>query len=101
MRVSVNVHLSMYVEKLSSPAEADSVEAAVEQVLAEHEIDPWTVVGVFHDPPWVKISSENGPIIVRGFGEWSTNFERDITAAIRSVAPAAEIDLEWQYPDQD
>ncbi|WP_280411645.1 hypothetical protein [Nocardia asiatica] len=49
----------------------------------------------------MKASSENGPIIVRGFGEWSKIFERDVTDAIRGIAPEADIDLEWGYPDED
>ncbi|MGK8503477.1 hypothetical protein [Nocardia asiatica] len=99
--MSVNIHLSLYVEKLSSPAEADAIEVAVEKVSKEHGIDSWVQVRVFHNPPWVKASSENGPIIVRGFGEWSKIFERDIADAIRGIAPEADIDLEWGYPDQD
>lgn len=99
--MSVNIHLSLYVEKLSSPAEADAIEVAVEKVLKKHGIDPWTVVSVFHNPPWVKASSENGPIIVRGFGEWSKIFERDVTNVIRDIAPGADIDLEWGSPDGD
>ncbi|MEU8899298.1 hypothetical protein [Nocardia sp. NPDC048505] len=98
--MSVNIDLSIHIEQLSSPDEADAVEVAVQEVLKEHRIDSWMYVGVFHNPPWVKVSSEHGPIIVRGFGEWSTTFERDITAAIRGVAPEAHIDLEWGYPDE-
>ncbi len=49
--MSVNIHLSLYVEKLSSPAEADAIEVAVEQVSKEHGIDSWVQVSVFHNPP--------------------------------------------------
>lgn len=98
--MSVNIHLSVYIEKLSSPDEADAVEVAVRKVLKDHGIDSWMYVGVFHNPPWVKVCSEHGPIIIRGFGEWSKSFERDITEAIRGVAPDANIDLEWGYPDE-
>lgn len=99
--MSVNIHLSLYVERLSSPAEADIVEVAVEKVLKDHGIDSWMRVAVFHNPPWVKASSEDGPIIVRGFSEWSKIFERDVRDAIGGVAPEADIDLEWGYPDED
>ncbi|MFF2555269.1 hypothetical protein ACFVUS_29990 [Nocardia sp. NPDC058058] len=98
--MSVNVHLSLYIEKLTSPAEADAVEAAVQQVLEDHGIHSWMYVGAFHNPPWVKVSSEHGPIIIRGFGEWQPVFERDLTTAIRDIAPDADIDLEWGYPDE-
>ncbi|MGW0247438.1 hypothetical protein ACWDYH_12445 [Nocardia goodfellowii] len=99
--MSVNIHLSMYIEQLASPEEADAVEVVVSKVLREHGIESWMHIGVFHDPPWVKACSENGPIVIRGFGEWSKTFERDITRAIRGVAPEAHIDLEWGYPDED
>lgn len=90
----------MYIEKLSTPAEADAVEAAVQQVLKDHGIESWMYVGAFHNPPWVKVASEHGPIIIRGFAEWSETFERDITGAIRDIAPGADIDLEWGFPDE-
>ncbi|MBF6213984.1 hypothetical protein IU433_21695 [Nocardia puris] len=96
----MNIHLSLYIEKLASPDEADAVEVAVQKVLNDHGIDSWMCIGVFHDPPWVKACSEHGPIIVRGFAEWSKTFERDVTAAILGVAPEAKIDLEWGYPDE-
>ncbi|MBF6208284.1 hypothetical protein IU483_30030 [Streptomyces gardneri] len=99
--MSVNIHLSLYVEKLSSPAQADTIEMALDKVLKEHGIDSWMLVSVFHNPPWVKASSENGPIIVRGFSEWSKTFERDVTDVVRGIAPEADIDLEWGYPDEE
>ncbi|MBF6169226.1 hypothetical protein IU486_31485 [Streptomyces gardneri] len=99
--MSVNIHLSLYVEKLSSPAQADTIEMALDKVLKEHRIDSWMLVSVFHNPPWVKASSENGPIIVRGFSEWSKTFERDVTDVVRGIAPEADIDLEWGYPDEE
>lgn len=46
------------------------------------------------------VCSEHGPIIIRGFGERRPVFERDFTAAVRRIAPAADIDLEWGYPDE-
>ena len=98
--MSVNVHLYLYVEKLSSPAEADAVEAVVWETLKEHGIGSWMQVSTFHSPPWVKATSENGAIIVRGFAEWSKTFERDIKGEIRGVAPEAAISLEWDYPDE-
>ncbi|MER5885258.1 hypothetical protein ABT160_15630 [Streptomyces sp. NPDC001941] len=99
--MSVNIHLSLHIEKLASPDEADRVESALREVIEEHGIESWVVIGVFHtDPPWVKVSSENGAIIVSGFAQWSTAFERDVETAVRAVAPAAHIDLEWDYPDE-
>ncbi|MGW0637660.1 hypothetical protein [Nocardia salmonicida] len=98
--MSVNVHLSLYIEKLSFPDEADAVEVAVQKVLEDHGIDSRMYVGVFHNPPWVKVCTEHGPIIIRGFAEWSKTFERDVTEAILGVAPEANIDLEWGYPDE-
>lgn len=91
---------SVYIEKLSRPDEADAVEVAVQQALVDHEIESWMYVGAFHNPPRVKVCSEHGPIIIRGFGEWRPVFERDFTAAVRRIAPAADIDLEWGYPDE-
>lgn len=100
--MSVNIHLSLHIKKLTSPDEADRVGLAVEEVVKDHGIESWMMVSVFHsDPPWVSASSEHGPIIVRGFGAWSRTFERDVTEAVRGVAPAAYIDLEWGYPDED
>ncbi|MEU0545594.1 hypothetical protein ABZ319_37545 [Nocardia sp. NPDC005978] len=98
--MSVNIHLSVYIEKLASPDEADAVEAAVQRVLEEHGIESWMYVGAFHNPPWVKVCTEHGPMIIRGFAEWSPGFERDFTGAVRAIAPAADIDLEWGFPDE-
>lgn len=98
--MSVNVHLYLYVEELVSTASADAVETALWDVLKNHGIDSWMQVGVFHTPPWVKASSEHGPIIVRGFGAWSTAFERDVTAAVRAIAPDAAITVDWDHPDE-
>jgi hypothetical protein len=72
----------------------------VEEVFKEHGIDSWMHVGVFHDPPKVLTSSENGPIIISGFAKWSEQFESDVTQSIRATAPEAHIDLEWGYPDE-
>ncbi|MGW0637218.1 hypothetical protein [Nocardia salmonicida] len=44
--------------------------------------------------------TEHGPIIIRGFAEWNKTFERDVTEAILGVAPEANIDVEWGYPDE-
>lgn len=97
--MSVNIHLSLHIEKLSSPDEADAVEVVMEKILKDHGIESWMMVSVFHSPPWVKVSSEDGPIIVRRFAEWSGTFEQDVTQAVRGIAPAALIDFEWGYPD--
>lgn len=47
------------------------------------------------------MTSEDGPLSVRRFAEWSVAFESDVTKAVRAVAPSADIDLEWDYPDYD
>ncbi|MFI9102303.1 hypothetical protein ACIGXA_17435 [Streptomyces fildesensis] len=99
--MSVNIHLSLHINDLSSSEEADAVETALRTVLRDHSIEKEVMVGVFLSPHWVKVTSEDGPLSVRGFGQWSVAFERDVTEAVRAVAPSADIDLEWDYPDYD
>jgi hypothetical protein len=98
--MSVNIHLYLDITKLASAEEADAVGVTVEEAFKEHGIDSWMYVGVFHDPPKVLTSSENGPIIISGFAKWSEQFESDVTQSIRATAPEAHIDLEWGYPDE-
>lgn len=98
--MSVNIHLYLDIEDLESADEADRVEVAVNSLLKDHGIESWMMVSVFHEQPRVSASSEHGAIIVRGFAEWSEQFERDAEKAIRAVAPDARIDLEWDFPDE-
>jgi hypothetical protein len=99
--MSVNIHLYLDVDRLESPDEADRVRTAVDLVMKDHGIESWMVVRVGHEPPSVTARSEPYAIIVRGFGEWSKRFERDITAAIHAVAPQARIALDWDFPDEE
>ncbi|MDN3243435.1 hypothetical protein [Glycomyces tritici] len=99
--MSVNIHLQLNVDNLESPDEADRIGAAVNLVLKDHGIDSWMVVRVRHEPPSVGARSAPHPIIVRGFGTWSTQFESDIETSLHAIAPHARIDLEWGYPDLD
>ncbi|GAA2143511.1 hypothetical protein [Glycomyces algeriensis] len=99
--MSVNVHLYLDVNGLESPAEADRLGTVVNLVLKEHGIDSWMRVSVVHDPPSIAARSEPHPIIVRGFGEWSKQFERDVETEIHALAPQARIDLDWGYPDEE
>ncbi|SDE20559.1 hypothetical protein [Glycomyces harbinensis] len=97
--MSVNIHLYLDVDGLKSPDEADRIGAAVNLLMKDHGIESWMVVSVHHEPPSVTARSEPDPIIVRGAREWTKQFERDIESAIRTIAPWARIDLEWDYPD--
>jgi hypothetical protein len=99
--VSVNIHLYLDVDGLASPDEADRVGAAVNLLMKDHGIESWMVVRASHEPPSVTARSEPDAIIVRGFGEWSRQFERDAEQSIRPVAPRARIDLDWDCPDLD
>jgi hypothetical protein len=99
--MSVNVHLYLNVDGLESPDEADRIGKAVNLVLKEHGIDSWMVVRVLPDPPSLSARSEPHAIIVRGFGEWSKRFERDVETEIHGIAPQARIDLDWGYPDEE
>ncbi|WP_434587468.1 hypothetical protein [Streptomyces sp. A5-4] len=99
--MSVNIHMSLHIENLSSLDEANAVETAVEKVLRDHSIEHEVRIFVFLDPLWVKVATDEWPVSVRGFGAWSAMFEHDVTHAVRAVAPAAAFDLEWGYPDND
>jgi hypothetical protein len=99
--MSVNIHLYLDVDGLESPEEADRVGTEMNLLMEDHGIESWMVVSVRHDPPSVTARSEPAAIIVRGFGEWSERFERDVKRSIHAIAPRARIGLEWGYPDLD
>jgi hypothetical protein len=99
--MSVNIHLYLDVDGIESPDEADRVGTEVNLVLKEHGIESWMVVRVLHEPPSVTARSEPHPIIVRGFAEWSKQFERDAETSIHAAAPQARIGIDWGYPDLD
>ncbi|MEU6250425.1 hypothetical protein [Glycomyces sp. NPDC047010] len=99
--MSVNIHLYLDVDDLKSPDEADRIGTAVDLVLKDHGIESWMVVRVLHEPPSLTASSEPYPIIISGFGKWSTRFEHDIKTAIHTAAPHARIRLDWGFPDEE
>ncbi|MEU3463435.1 hypothetical protein ABZ721_26265 [Streptomyces sp. NPDC006733] len=97
--MSVNIDLSLHINDLASAEEADAVEAALEPVLREHSIEKEVSVSVYRSPHWVKVMTDGHPLSISGFARWSPAFERDVADAVRAVAPGADIDLEWGYPD--
>ncbi|THV24501.1 hypothetical protein [Glycomyces paridis] len=99
--MSVNIHLYLDVDRLKSPEEVDRVGKAVDLALKDHGIDSWMVTHVSHEPPSITARSEPYPIIVRGFGEWSKQFEHDIETSVRTIAAQARINLDWGFPDED
>ncbi|MFD9867051.1 hypothetical protein ACFXI8_25195 [Streptomyces niveus] len=99
--MSVNIHLSLRVDELESLAQAETVKSALAEVLREHSIDRDVRLRKFREPISVKVTTGRWPLSVRGFGVWSTAFERDVTEAVHGVVPSAAIDVEWGYPDED
>lgn len=100
-RMSVNIHLTLCVDKLESLAEAEAVKGALAEVLREHGLDGQVNLRKFREPISVKVTTGKWPFSVRGFGAWSETFEKDVKEAVGGAAPAAVIDLEWGYPDYD
>ncbi|WP_381798298.1 hypothetical protein [Streptomyces niveus] len=99
--MSVNIHLALCVDKLESIEQAETVKSALAEVLREHSIDRDVRLRKFREPISVKVTTGRWPLSVRGFGAWSTAFERDVTEAVHGVVPSAAIDVEWGYPDED
>ncbi|WP_329387396.1 hypothetical protein [Streptomyces sp. NBC_01716] len=99
--MSVNIHLALRVGTLESLDEAEAVKGVLAAVLTEHGIQNEVQLRKFKEPISVKVTTGKWPLSVRGFGVWSTAFEKDVTEAVRSAAPSAVVDLDWGYPDYD
>ncbi|MEV0778517.1 hypothetical protein ACIBLA_15625 [Streptomyces sp. NPDC050433] len=97
--MSVNIHLALCVDKLDSLDQAVAVRAALAEVLREHGIANEVSLRKFREPISVKVTTGRWPLSVRGFGKWSTAFERDVTQAVHGAVPTAAIGVEWGYPD--
>ncbi|WP_405617719.1 hypothetical protein OG292_27175 [Streptomyces sp. NBC_01511] len=97
--MSVNIHLKLRVDTLESLGEAEAVKMALAEVLRKHRLGDELNLRKFREPISVKATTGKWPMIITGFGAWSAEFERDVTAAVRGVAPSAAVDLEWGFPD--
>lgn len=99
--MSVNIHLTLRVDALASLDEAETVRAALAGVLREHGIEDQVTLRRFREPLSVKVTTGKWPLSVRGFGAWSTAFEKDVEGAVGAAAPSAATALDWGYPDDD
>ncbi|MET9555051.1 hypothetical protein [Streptomyces sp. NPDC006645] len=97
--MSVNIHFTLRVDKLRSLDEAASVREALAKILREQGIEREVTLRKFREPISVKATTGKWPLSVRRFGDWSKAFEREVTEAVRGVAPSAAVGLDWGYPD--
>ena len=91
--VSINVNLFLTVTGAGGPEIVDTIEG----VLRKHAVDG----DVYLSDTGDRVVGETPfPLIITGFGQWSEAFEADLTAAVAAVAPAAEVELAWDFPDE-
>ncbi|MER5863432.1 hypothetical protein [Kitasatospora sp. NPDC002040] len=98
--MSVNIDLHFTVSQLADSAQAEAVAVSIGDLLRDEGFEGQIGYGAVCDNGVHYVSGETKfPISISGFGRWQPYFETSFASAVAEVAPAAETDIEWGYPD--
>ncbi|MGW3012060.1 hypothetical protein ACWC9R_24990 [Streptomyces sp. NPDC001219] len=98
--MSISVGLSLSVSGLQPGEETARVAEALAAFLTKHDLED--DVAVSQDAPAGQVFAETDyPIIVTRFGPWSDTIEQGSQDTVHALAPTAQVDLRWEFEDED
>jgi hypothetical protein len=101
--MSVNLELNLTISGLADQAQADRLLEAMNTLLREYGVDGDLML-------WVEQGASTGPSIVGGTPypliisrsyEWRPAFEAAVEGLVEKVAPPAEVEFAWSWPDEE
>jgi hypothetical protein len=100
--MSVNVMLSFMVTNIADEAQAKSVTDVLDALVRDENLHGQVGLGWSFDRGVYFVSGETDyPVGISRFYLWRPHFESAFKERVTDAAPAAAVEISWDYPDED
>ncbi|WP_327733188.1 hypothetical protein OG749_04255 [Streptomyces nojiriensis] len=101
--MSVNIDLAFTVTRVADEPQAWAIVRALQELMYEEDIANQVTIGVAVDDAGAHFVSGDSdfPLGISRFYLWQPHFEGVFAAAVAAVAPGAEPEIRWGYPDEE